>query len=94
MARIELGDRVKDRISGLKGIVTGITDWLYGCRRISVQPEEAKDGKPIETFCVDEPQVEVLQKGIIKPIVPLLKEDATEVPQQRRHGPRKDPTRF
>ena len=46
--RIELGDRVRDKISGLQGIVVGDTKWLYGCRRITVQPEKAKDNKPVE----------------------------------------------
>lgn len=36
---VELGDRVKDKISGLKGIAVGISNYLYGCRRISIQPE-------------------------------------------------------
>jgi hypothetical protein len=53
--KVELGDRVEDKITGLKGIIIGITNWLYGCLRVTVQPEEAKDGKPADTFCVDEP---------------------------------------
>ena len=65
--KVELGDRVQDKISGMKGIAVGATEWLYACRRISVQPEEAKDGKPIETFCVDEPQLKILKKAVIVP---------------------------
>ena len=66
MQKIELGDRVKDKISGLSGIAFGITNWLYGCRRVSVMPEESKDGKPAELFSVDEPQLEIVQKGAIQ----------------------------
>jgi len=62
---IELGDRVKDKISGLKGIVVGISNYLYGCKRVSIQPEEAKDGKPAEWYTVDEPQLEIVKKSVV-----------------------------
>jgi len=58
--QVQLGDRVKDKISGLKGIVIGVTEWPYGCRRITVQPEEAKDGRPADAFTVDDPQCDVV----------------------------------
>jgi len=80
---VELGDRVQDKITGLKGIVVGITNWLYGCRRVVVQPEEAKDGKPAETFHVDEPQVEIVKKGAVAGRAVLVEEE-------RPHGPRED----
>ena len=44
---VKLGYRVKDTITGLKGIAIGSTDWLHGCRRFAVQQEELKDGKVI-----------------------------------------------
>jgi hypothetical protein len=65
MDRIELGDRVKDKISGLKGIAVAITQWLYGCRRVTIQPEELKDGKPVDNFTADEPQLDVVKKGVL-----------------------------
>ena len=66
--RIELGDRVKDRITGLTGIAIARTEWLYGCVRYSVQPEETKDGKPADCYVVDAHQLEVVQKtDIAKP---------------------------
>ena len=64
--KVELGDRVKDRITGLSGIAFGITDWLYGCRRVTVQPEIENDGKPADQFCVDEPQLKITKKRVIK----------------------------
>jgi len=83
---LEHGDRVQDKITGLKGIVVGITTWLYGCRRLSIQPETLQDGKPAEMYIVDEPQLTLLKKGVIKPI---------EQPHDnnfriRRHGPREN----
>ena len=62
---VELGDRVKDKISGLKGIVMAVSNYLYGCQRIGIQPEESKDGKPAEWFTVDEPQLEVVMKRAV-----------------------------
>lgn len=61
----ELGDKVKDRISGLEGVVTGRIDYLYGCRQVLVNPQEVKDGKPIESSWLDEDRVEVVQAGCI-----------------------------
>ena len=66
MARVELGDRVRDRITGLEGIAVARTSWLYGCERITIQPERLKDGKPLDTYTVDEPQIEVLKEGVAK----------------------------
>ena len=85
--QIQLGDRVKDKISGLSGIVFGVTDWLYACRRIVVQPEDSKDGKPIETFCVDEPQLTILKKAVIVP------PKAAAPKQEKTGGMRDDPGR-
>jgi hypothetical protein len=57
---IKLGSKVRDKITGLTGIAVGRTEWLHGCARISVQPQELKDGKPCEISSYDEPQIEVL----------------------------------
>lgn len=51
-----VGDKVKDGISGLEGVILARTEWLYGCVRLTVQPYGEKDGKPFETFVIDEPQ--------------------------------------
>ncbi len=51
---IQLGDKVRDSITGYSGIVVAITEWLYGCRRIGVQAQELKDGKPVEECWFDE----------------------------------------
>lgn len=89
---IQLGDRVKDAISGVTGIVIGKTDWLYGCRRITVQPETDKDGKPTDAFAIDEPQAVLVQAGVItREVVPAG--DAVVAPSERRAGPRDDASR-
>ena len=35
---IELGEKVKDTITGFTGIATARTDYLYGCIRVEVEP--------------------------------------------------------
>lgn len=60
--KIELGDVVRDRISGFKGVVVCLAEWLNGCERVTVQPQKLKsDGSPIglQTFDVD--QIEIIK---------------------------------
>lgn len=62
---IQLGDRVKDKVSGFTGIVTGITYWLQGCRRIGLAPQEVKDGKILDMVWLDEPQVTIVKRAVV-----------------------------
>lgn len=92
---IELGDRVKDKISGLKGIVTGVFHYLYGCVRICVAPEGLNDGKPHEGQIIDAAQADILKKAVVKPYVVPSPIPAAPVPtdvSRRSAGPRKDPS--
>jgi hypothetical protein len=86
---IELGDRVEDKITKLRGVVIGITKWLYGCTRIVIQPEEGKDGKPAEGFNIDMPQATLVKKSVVTP-PPAPVEEATP---KKPGGPRNDPAR-
>jgi len=86
---VKLGDRVQDKISKQKGIVVAITTWLYGCVRICVQPETTKDGKPAENFAVDEPQCEVIKKGVLTTIESIVSQKITH-PVKHVHGNRND----
>jgi hypothetical protein len=64
----------------------GITDWLYGCRRVSVQPEGAKDNRPGDMFCVDAPQLKVLKKRFIE----RPADDFLTPARREKHGDRPD----
>jgi hypothetical protein len=59
---IQLGDEAVDTISGFKGVVIAITDWLNGCRRITIAPKELRDGKPIDSVTFDVEQLELVKK--------------------------------
>lgn len=62
---IELGSKVKDKVSGFEGITVARTMWLNGCARITVQPPVDKDGKLPDSICVDEFQLELVQAGVV-----------------------------
>jgi len=63
---VNLGDKVKDRINGFEGIVTGRTEYLYGCIRVLVDPTDLdKDGKPREMQWLDEDRVELVVADVV-----------------------------
>ncbi len=66
--KIELGDEVKDKISGFKGVVVGAHTYLNGCTRLSILPKVGKDGSYKESETFDEPQLIVVKKGKFKRI--------------------------
>lgn len=77
---IKLGQKVKDTITGFEGIALGRTEWLYGCVRVTVQPQQLFEGKTIEPEVFDEPQLVVVEEP-----KPELKES-----KPRKYGPRQD----
>ncbi len=63
---INLGDKVKDSVTGFTGIAIGRTEWLHGCNRFIVQPAVNKSGVIPESSTFDEPQLVVITKKKIK----------------------------
>ena len=64
---IKLGDEVKDKITGFKGVAVSIADWLNGCRRVGIQPKKLDEkGKPGEIEWFDIEQVEAIKKKAVK----------------------------
>ena len=61
-----LGDKVKDAITGFTGIVTLRSQWLNNCNTYGVQPMELKDGAPQERQGFDEPQLEIVIEEVVK----------------------------
>ncbi len=59
---IKLGDDVRDQVTGFRGIVIAITQWLNGCARMVVQPKGSdKEGKIKASETIDELQLEVVK---------------------------------
>lgn len=64
---VQLGDKVRDKVSMIEGIVVGRTLWLHGCPRLIIQPVgKNKNGGPIDTFSIDEPSALVLKAKTVK----------------------------
>jgi hypothetical protein len=85
---IELGSKVRDKVTGFEGIAIGETRWLHGCLRYTVQPQELdKDGNQKATASFDEPQLIVLA-GPAK-----TKVQATASEQRKTGGPAPEPAR-
>lgn len=65
MLEVDVGDRVKDRITGFTGVIESRTVWLNGCARVAVKPEELdKDGKPKDAIMFDVTQLDLLQARV------------------------------
>lgn len=65
-----LGDRVRDRVTNYKGIVTARIEHLNGCRQYSVQAGLGEDGKMLDGYNIDEAQLEFVDKGLNEKPVP------------------------
>lgn len=63
-----LGFKVKDRVTGLSGVVTSIGFDLYGCIQAVVNPGLDKDNKPGETYWFDINRLEVLPSERVMPL--------------------------
>ena len=81
------GDKVKHRITGIEGIVVGITNWLYGCRRVHVQLIETREGRPQELIAFDEPEVEVITAKFLS-ADPSVLQTTKPTKQRSTGGPR------
>lgn len=77
---VDIGDRVKCKITGVEGIVFSHSLWLNGCSTISVQPQVLKDGLPVDLHHADEDGCEILERA--KPRA-----------QVKTGGPRPEPRR-
>lgn len=60
MKKIELGSKVKCKISGFIGIVSARVEYLHGSPNLKIVAE-SKDGKMPEQDWVDETSVEVIE---------------------------------
>lgn len=68
--RIELGDQVKDPVTGISGLAYVRLQYLQGCDRIGIQgPTITVKNKAPEVpdlYHVDEPQLDVVKRSKVK----------------------------
>ena len=63
-----LGDKVKDQITGFKGIVVCRAQWLNCCNTYTVKSVKLKDdGSTLKGETFDEPQLELIKLAVIEP---------------------------
>lgn len=60
---IELGDIVKDKVSGFKGIATTKMEFMNGCIQYEVVPKVGKDNKMQEGTFIDISSLEIVKKN-------------------------------
>lgn len=70
MAKVNLGDRVRDPVTGIQGIAYVRMTYLQGCDRIGIQPptvrEKGKEPKVPDLYHVDEPQLAIVKRKVVK----------------------------
>ena len=59
---IELGIKVKDKITGFEGVVTGYVEYLSGCNQALVAPRVKEDGSLIDSEWIDEQRLDRVGK--------------------------------
>jgi hypothetical protein len=62
-AMVKLGSKVKDKITGFSGIVTGYVIYITGCNQSLVVPKVGKDGSFKEGQWFDDQRLEVDKKA-------------------------------
>lgn len=89
--RHNLGDKARDVISGLTGIITSRAEHLYGCARYWLSPQETKDGMPVNGGWFDEESLEVIEPAVIVAPRYVRVAVAEEKPMRRAGGPTSQP---
>jgi hypothetical protein len=67
--QIQLGSKVKDRVTGFSGIATARIEYITGCVQYAVTPDSLQDGLPIDNQWFDECRLDV-QRGKIVTMAP------------------------
>lgn len=80
---VELGDKVRDVVTGIEGVTMGKASYLTGCDQFAVQPCHYKDGKLSDSLWFDVLRLEVVQKQAVK----LPGKTAPATPAYRPGGP-------
>ena len=60
---IKLGNKVRDKITGFKGIATARIEYINGCVQFCVKPKMGKDKEMPDGEYIDIAQLELVNKG-------------------------------
>ena len=81
MQQTKLGVTVKDKITGLEGVVTGRVEYITGCNQVLMQPKLKADGDFVESRWMDEDRIDVVDE---KPITLKITSPGSDKPAPRR----------
>lgn len=62
-----LGKTARERVTGIKGIITSVSFDLYGCVQVTLHSGLDKDSKPIEQFWWDMKRIEITDHNRVMP---------------------------
>ncbi len=85
--RYNLGDTLKDKVTGFQGVCLGISFYATGCVHYGLQSQDLKDQKPLDWVWVDETTVELVETQTIDfefPFEPTSREIIAEVKKARK----------
>jgi len=83
----KLGLKVRDQVTGLEGVITGVTFDLYGCIQCIVNPGLDKEGKPRDTLWFDIARLHPLSPTPVMPVPDFVSGSVAE----RLKGPGEKP---
>ena len=72
--KFDVGETVKDKVTGIKGIIVCSTIYLTGCNRYAIQQKGKADEKPKNWVYIDEPSLKR-----VKNTKKIVIEEASEV---------------
>lgn len=67
-----LGVTVRDMVTNFTGTAIGRLEYLNGCKQYGVKGKIQPDGKMPDVSWIDEQQLELVDEGISKTIIPLV----------------------
>lgn len=84
---IRMRIEAQDRVTGLRGIITGKTEYINGCVQWLLKPKVDKDGKLVDGCWIDTVQLEYVGPGL-EETDEELKTEPTK--QDKPGGPQSD----
>ena len=85
MKTIKLGQRLKDKVTGLTGIATSRCEYLNGCVQFAIQPPVNEKGENVTDIWIDEGQLEFVDHGVLPESKPKPKPQASSGGGYRSH---------
>lgn len=85
---VELGSKVKDKITGFRGVAVARCVYLNGCVQFEIEPTQLKDGVPQKSFWLDEPRVIAIPKRKLS-----AKKKDYVLQSKARFGPQNHPSK-